>query len=395
MTERVKISGFQRPGYVKDVAAYDTTPEAWDEVRNVRFNAIGATSFAGQFPVMSPAPFNPYWLKVFPPVENPLWVYGGTSKIYVFDGDHIDITRVSEDYTGSVAERWQGEVLNGVGVFNNTVDVPQMWLDFDASVRLQNLSNWPADLRCKFLRPFKNFLIAGHMIESGNPRPFRIRWSDAAIPGTVPGSWALNDPSVDAGEKDIAETSDYLVDGLTLGELFIVYKQRSVFAMQYIGRPDIFAHWPIIQGKGILWRDCVQPFQGGHFVAGIDDLYVHNGQRGSEQSIVEARLRNWIFNQIDANNYYNCYTVNYERKDEIWFCFPEAGEVFPTLAVVWNRITNGIGIRDIPSSPFIYPGPIIVNPDDAIWGDDTETFYRLTEGGDRRIIESGDTRVLE
>ena len=393
--QRVKIAGFQKPGLIQDTAQFDIMPEAWDEVRNVRFNTIGATSFAGHSSVMSPAPITPLWLKVFPPVANPLWVYAGLTKVYVFDNTHVDITRVSGDYAAVANERWQGEVLNGVGFFNNTVDVPQMWVDFDPSQRLADLTNWPANLRCKFLRPHKNFLIAGYLIEAGNERPFRIRWSDATEPGTIPSSWALDDPTKDSGEKDIAETSDYLVDGLTLGELFIVYKQRSVFAMQYIGRPDIFAHYPIIQGKGALCRDCIQPFPGGHFAAGIDDIYIHNGQKGSEQSVVEARVRSWVFNQIDAANFFNCYTVNYERRDEVWFCFPEAGETYPTIALVWNRITNGIGIRDLPHVPFMYPGPILVNADDEIWGDDTETFYRITEAGDFRTTEIDDDRIVE
>jgi hypothetical protein len=399
MTERVKISGFGRPGFIKDTAEYDVTPEAWDEVRNVRFTPQGAEVFGGESLVMSEAPIVPHWLKVFPPVETPIWVYGNETKMYAFDGDHTEITRTSGgDYAGDATQRWQGEVFNGVGVFNNTRDIPQYWPNFSSGTRLQNLPNWPSAVRARFLRPFKYFLIAGYITDTGVEYPYRIRWSHSADPGSIPDSWALNDPTKDSGEFDLASTSDYVVDGLELGDGFIVYKQKRAHYLYLSGDEQIFKEIPIIQGRGLLWRDCVQSFPGGHFVAGIDDLYVHTGQRGSDTSLVEARLRNWIFNQIDASNYFNCFTVDYSRRNEYWFCFPEAGEVYPTLAVVWNRITNGIGIRELRKNPFIYSGPVQNIADDNIWGDDEavfETFRYVAEDGNFYLSETGDIFVQE
>ena len=31
-----------------------------------------------------------------------------------------------------------------------------------------------------------------------------------------------------------------------------------------------------------------------------------------------------------------CFLFNNKVKDEIWFCFPEAGRLNPTRALVWN-----------------------------------------------------------
>lgn len=366
--ERVKLAGFGRNGFIQDVAEYDAPPESFSEVRNARFNSIGAVAFSGHKSVLSPAPINPLWLRVFPPVDRPLWVYANQSRVYAFDDGHIDITRLSGPYAGLASERWQGEVLNGVGIFNNTVDIPQMWTSFSASVPLQDLTNWPTTLRCKFLRPHKYYLIAGYLIDSGNERPFRVRWSHPADPGTVPASWAINDPTVDSGEFDIAETDDYVVDGWTLGEAFMVYKQKNAYLMYPTGDQKIFGQRLVIPGRGALTRDCIRPIPGGHFVAGLDDLYVHSGQKGSEQSVVEAKLRNWIFNQIDASNFFNCFCVEYKRLNEIWFCFPEAGETYATIAVVFNTLTGGIGVRDLQASPFIWPGPVDERTDDGdVW----------------------------
>lgn len=395
---RLTVSKFGSPGFVRDSAEYAIAPQAFNEVRNVRFNSSSAETFGGETEVMSQAPINPLWLRAFPPLDTPIWLHADTQRVYAYDGVHNEITRLSGIYSGSANERWHAEVLNSIAVLNNTIDVPQMWTDFDASQRLQDLSNWPATLRAKFLRPWKNFLFAGHLTETGGPnagiRPFSIRWSDPAPAGTVPSSWDISDPTKLAGEVDVAETDDYLIDGKEGGTRFIAYKQKTAYAFTYIyPNPDVFAFDKILD-RGVLWRDCVQDFPRGHFVVGLDDIYVHTLTKNSDESIVEAKLRNWIFNQIDSSNYFNCYTYKQPRRNEIAFAFPEAGETLPTLALVWNWVTNGIGVRDLHKSPYIHPGAILISVDEDIWGDDTvETFYLVTNNDEPLVTAGGDNLI--
>jgi len=344
---------------VKDVAQYVTMPEAFDEVKNFRFNSKGAVSVHGHEPVMSPAPYPPLWLKMFPPLENPYWVYADLTRVGAFQDSHYNITRLSGLYNAVPNERWTGDVFSGVGIFNNTVDVPQQWLEFSGVVPLEDLAHWPSTLRCKFIRPFKQFLIAGNLTNGGIRQPARIRWSHPADPGTVPASWVINDPAIDAGEYDIAETADECIDAQILGDQFIVYKQKSVHAMQFIGGTDIFSRRELFATRGVLTRDCIQPIPIGHFVVGVDDIYVHSGQRGSDTSLLDNRLRDWVFNQINKDNYFYCYTLPWRRQNEIWFAFPETGETYPTLALIYNTVTHGIGVKDLPKVPFMYPGPVI------------------------------------
>lgn len=391
---RVKLAGFGRNGFVQDVAEFDAPPESFNEVRNVRFNSIGAVTFSGQRSVLAPAPIDPLWLRVFPPVDFPRWVYANQEKVFVFDDGHIDISRPG-GYSGVVNERWQGEIFNGVGIFNNTIDVPQRWSNFSSATPLENLPNWPANLRTKFLRPFKVFLMAGFLTENGNDHPFRVRWSHPADPGTIPASWEVGNPAFDSGEIELSETDDYIVDGRTLGDYFMVYKQKTAHAMYLTGNQRVFGQRTIVSGKGALTRDCVQDIKGGHFAAGIDDIYVHTGQKGSEESVIEASLRKWIYNQIDASNFFNCYTVDYRSENEIWFCFPEAGETYPTLAFVWNKITGGRGVRDIQRSPFIWSGPVDERTADGdIWGDDPLESDRITQDDQERLTQDNEYRSI-
>ena len=155
----------------------------------------GAGAFLGHKAIFEATDFPLMWLKPFPPLTAPLWVYGGMKEIGVWDGAHTDITRISGPYTGTEDNRWQGEVFNGVGIFNNGIDLPQYWASFSVLQKLVDLPNWPTNIRAGFLRPFKNFLIAGNITEGQSQRRYRVRWSHPAAPGTIPTSWALDDPT--------------------------------------------------------------------------------------------------------------------------------------------------------------------------------------------------------
>lgn len=348
-------------GLANDVPPQFLVDGAFTDLRNFRFNQYGAESLAGDRIVFSESILdNPFWLSPFPPLHNPVWVYASLFKLFTVQGTtHVEITRTSGgNYAGVAGERWNSCVLAGYGFFNNTIDPPQSWANFQPGTPVTNLANWTAGRRCKALRSFKNFLIALYMVDSGVEKPYRILWSHPATPGTVPPSWDSGDPAVDSREIDLSETKDYLVDCLPLGDTNIVYKEQTTWAMRYIGPPFHFHFSKLLGSRGLLHRDCVAAYPKGHCVVTQDDLIVHNGQIESGQSIVKKRMRKWLFSSIDPTNYKNSFVFSYPSKNEVWFCFPELGAEFATLAVLWNYEDNSIGIRELPGMPFISVGPI-------------------------------------
>lgn len=357
-------------GFVPDRSPYSLPPQAWSWVENARFNAEGAGPVGGDLEVLSEASITPTWLMQYPTVREPSWIYGDLSSVWIYyRGRHYDISRAA-GYTGDKRQRWGGCMLNGVTVLNNTVDPPQQWGSFNPSIRLANLENWPAGHRALFVRPYKNFLFAGNIRFSGRHYPYRLMWSDAARPGAIPSSWDAFDPATLAGEVDIADTNDHLVDAHQMGDIFVVYKESSIYGIQYQGGNDIFRRWPISDTHGLLTRDCVMPVKTGHLVVGQDDIYVHSGQRGTEQSVLEYRTRKWLFNQIDLTYYYNSFLVKNRRDKEVWFCYPERGNEFATAALIWNWQDGGIGRRELPGIPFAYGGytPGINESTGRVWG---------------------------
>src|SRR5262245_40803661 len=98
---RLTVSKFGAPGFIADadIASYAVVPQAFNEVRNVRFNSSGAAAFQGELEVMAQAPISPLWLKAFPPLSAPLWVYADRNRVYCYDGNHNEITRLAGIYS--------------------------------------------------------------------------------------------------------------------------------------------------------------------------------------------------------------------------------------------------------------------------------------------------------
>ena len=179
-------------------------------------------------------------------------------------------------------------MLNGIAFLNNPNDVPQAWTP-SASNNFDALSNWDANHTCRALRPYKNFLIALDVTKTATRYPHLVMWSDAADPGLVPGSWV---PSATnrAGEYPLSETDDFVVDGLSLRDTFVVYKQESCWGMQLIGGDNVFRFYRMFDNVGVLGAHCAIEFKRGqHAVFAPDDIVIHDGV--TARSIVDNRVK--------------------------------------------------------------------------------------------------------
>lgn len=368
MNKIINVRG--TPGVIYDVPAHALQDNAFSDANNAKFSEVGASSLQGDLAALSTATIVPTWMQAFPPIGNPRWVYGNATEMHVVEGStHTEITRLSGDYTGSASERWQATVLNGVGIFNNTIDLPQAWTSFDPATRLVDLPNWNTNLRAKSIRAFKNYLVALYITDTGVERPYRILWSDSADTGTLPGSWDTSDPATDANEFDLAETSDYLVDSYPLGDVNIIYKETSTWGMAFIGPRNYFRFFKILSGRGLLARDCMVSTPFGHVVATLDDIIIHQGQKEQADSILTNKLRKWLFTRIDPTNYRNSFMFMDLKNNEVYFCFPEIDQTYASKAVIWNWEEGSIGVRDITPTPFASVGPIGSSIDEDLeWG---------------------------
>lgn len=357
------------PGIVRDTPAHKLPDNAFSDGKNFVFNDEGAQTLPGNLDALSQASVTPLWLQPFPPLSNPTWVYANLDKVFAVNGStHTEITRASGDYSGTISERWNSALFNGVAVFNNAIDLPQAWTTIDSSTQLVDLPNWDITRRAKVIRTFKNYLIALNLTDNGTARPYRILWSDSANVGTLPGSWDSTNPATDSREFDLAQTQDHLVDCLPLGDINIVYKEASTWGMRFVGPNQYFSFWQIFGARGLLTRDCMVNVANGQIAVTQDDIILHQGQVEQAQSILTRRNREALFSSIDTTNFKQSFVLANFRKNEFYFCYPELGETYANRMLVWNWDRNATSFTDIPSTPFGAIGPVGENLiDDLAW----------------------------
>ena len=276
-----------------------------------------------------------------------------------------DITRgpgAGGAYATTATENWTATVIGGVLVMTNGVDEPQYWeliSGVPATIqKMQNLNNFTASTECKSMRAFRSFLVALNVTTSGINYPRLVKWSTEAATQTTPTSWDASSATVDAGEYELADSKGAILDGLPLRDTFMIYKEDSIYSMTYVGTPFIFAFRQLSPSVGALTKNCVAEFDGGHFFFGNGDIYINNGQ--NVESILPHKIRDYIFESIDGEEYKKAFVVADYGRTEMWACFPTADSASTQCnkAVVWNWTNKAFTIRDIPDLAHIGYGSI-------------------------------------
>jgi hypothetical protein len=337
----VKVPNVGQAGIVLDLPAHELPINAWSGGLNVRFRDNCAERFKGQTQIFTSTSVSPYHIAPYQANGKRFWVHAGLSAVYADDGTtRTNITGTAP--TGGVTDYWNSGSLNGVFVLNNGKDVPMFW---GGTGTLASLTGWTAGMTAKIVRPFKNYLIALDIDKSGTRYRNMVKWSAAAVPGAIPTSWDHTDVTKDAGEIDLAEESSNIVDCLPLGDTNIIYKERAMFAQTFIGQPYIFRFQRLPGEVGMLTSNCAAITPMGHVVLCPGDVVLHSGQ--GPASIANAQVRRHIFSTIDSVNYGLSFVVANPSKNEVWVCYPEAGDSECTRAAVWNWIEKSWSFREL------------------------------------------------
>ena len=377
---------------VEDIPPSEVGPEFWTEVKNFYMRVGYAQRISGVsqfFADWTDEAFN--LTNVFSATLN-FWTVMGKSTIQVIDqsGNVDDITPAA--YASPVLpSEATTTIINGFPVFNFRQDPPAFW-DLQTSNIAQPLPGWPALTSCRSMRTFNNFLFALNMTESGNEFPTKLRWSSAAEPGTVPQEWTASATN-NAGDASLADTSGGIVEAAALRGQFMIYKQHATYAANFVGGSFVFSFRKFLTTSGIMARNCVTEALGNHVVMTDGDVIIHDGQ--NVRSLVDRKLRRFIFLQIDPVNFVNSFVFNYRAAKEVWICFPTQGFVEPNVAVVWDYAHDLLSTRDLSETwSHAQSGLVLATTAALDWDGQTDTWDASSGSWNRAQFTGAFERVL-
>jgi hypothetical protein len=358
----VRIPDAGKVGLNKDLSNHELPINAWTDARNVRFLNGYAWQMFGYGEVFNTAQVVPH--HVMPVVIGTAryWLYASLEKIYAVTlaagtAVHTNRTRqtaaVDVNYAAT-PNSWTSTLIGGIPILNNGVDPPQAW-DLNLANRFVALPGWPANTTCKSMRGFRSFLVALNITEAGTNYPFMVRTSHPADPGSVPASWDYTDPTVDALRFDLAQGYDPIVDGFQLRDSLMVYKEASVWRIDFVGGQFVDQVTKVLGTSGALNRNCIVEVDGFQVVLTNSDVIAHDGQ--SPWSILDRQTRRWLFQNMDVDGVYRAFVFKNPFFNEVCIAFPSVGSNTCDKALVWNYVEKTVSIRDVPNIHHANFGP--------------------------------------
>lgn len=388
----IRIQPAGTVGVNKDLSQHDLPTNAWTDAQNIRFLDGHVHQAPGYGEALGTPSVVPYFLMPVMVGTAAYWLYAGAEKIYVTYNNggvaaHTNLTRQTAgndvNYAGTV-NGWTGTVLGGVPILNpgNASDPPQQW-SLNVGAKCAALTNWPASTYCASMRAYKNFLVALNVTKNTTNYPYMVKWSHTSDPGSVPASWDETDATKDAGEVDLSDGYDHIVDGMALRDSLIICKKSSIWRMDYIGGAQVMGFRKVLGTSGALNRNCMVEHNGLLLILTGEDVIVHDGVQAV--SVLDKQTRRWLFENLDSENIGKCFVFKNPFFNEGCIVYPSLGSTYADRCMVWNFVDKTVSFRSIPNVLHAACGAVdssitdTWDGDDSPWASDTTQWNSPTQ----------------
>lgn len=198
-------------------------------------------------------------------------------------------------------------------------------------------------VKARLIKGFANFLVLGNTLEDSNEFPSRVRWSRYGNPDL----W--ENTAAGAGQAGYADVGD--VDAIVamrrLKDYLVIYKEKSIWVMQYVGPPTIFVFRRVVDGIGCVSSRAVAELINGHIFFSSQGVFSFDGV---SLQPVSDRINIDFFASLNRSKLRLMNALFIEDDFEILFPFVRVSESWPTQALVYNYLTGAFGMRDLPAT---------------------------------------------
>jgi hypothetical protein len=285
------------------------------------------------------------------------YVLIGQSAAWAYNGSSWTNITSATGYPGISTDGelfWHSCLLGSIPIFNNKQHYPEYWSPQQTAQILQPLkfnptNTWQAKgYSANIIRSHKDFLFALNLSEGGTILPSTYRWSHPADVNGLPYTWDETDLAAIAGKASIGGDMGALIDGKTLRDAFVLYSERGINVLNYVGGEFVWQRQVLSNNHGLLAKNCLAEANGVHYFLSDGDILSNDGN--SIQSILSKQLKTRLTTNIDSTYYANSFALTNPITKEIWFCVPEVGNKLPNIAFIFNYIDGTTSIRNIPST---------------------------------------------
>lgn len=211
---------------------------------------------------------------------------GSATKLYKFNPATLNLDDVSK-VGGYNTSSWDFEQFGNVLLAANNVDKIQAWTVDTSTVFADLDASAPI---AKYVAVIRDFVVAANLDAGVNPT--KVQWSDIADETNwTSGSTSQSDYQLipDGGN----------ITGITGGEFGLIFLERSIVRMSYIGSPFFFQFDTISRNLGCKYGGSVTQYGQMSYFLSSDGFYSCDGQ--SITPIGNEKVDRYFYDNVDLN----------------------------------------------------------------------------------------------
>src|SRR5210317_1905883 len=212
---------------------------------------------------------------------------GGATKLFKLDATDLGLDDVSKS-GGYSGDTWQFCQFGGVVIGANNQAKLQSWTIGTSTLFADLNANAPV---AKYVTVVRDFVVAAN-IGAGTDTN-KIQWSDINDETNwVSGTTSQSDYQIipDGGN----------ITGITGGEFGLVFLERAVVRMSYIGSPLFFQFDTISRGLGCIEGNSIAQYGATSFFLSDDGFYKCDGQ--TVTGIGTEKVDRYFFDDVDLTS---------------------------------------------------------------------------------------------
>ena len=222
-------------------------------------------------------------------LDNDVFIFaGGATKLFRVDNDDLSLIDESKagGYTG--LNRWQFLQFGSLALASNGSEKIQAF-DVNSSTAFADVSS-EAPI-AKYITAVRDFVVGANI--GAGTTPNKVQWS------------GINDATV--WTATATSQSDYQllpdggdITGITGGEFGIVFLEKAIVRMSYIGTPLIFQFDTISRNVGCIEGNSIAQYAGTSYFLSDDGFYATNGQ--TITGIGAEKIDRYFFNNANIGD---------------------------------------------------------------------------------------------
>jgi len=213
---------------------------------------------------------------------------GGLTKLFKLDSSDLSLDDVSKSggYTG--INRWQFIQFGTLALATNGSEKIQSYNVNSSSLFADLAAGAPI---AKYITAVRDFVVAANI--SSGTYPTRVQWSDI----NDPTDWTAGGAS-QSDYQDIPDGGD--ITGITGGEFGIVFLEKAIVRMSYIGSPLFFQFDTISRNIGCIEGGSIAQYGGISYFLSDDGFYSCDGQ--NVVGIGAEKVDRYFFNNANIGD---------------------------------------------------------------------------------------------